>query len=231
MAEPAGNELRFMGKITRHVTHEMTNVLAAVGENAALIQDVLSYSGGEAVSSHERISRAFRTIEHQIARGVELSSRLNRFAHGTDEAETAIDLNALLLQIGSFAERLAQLKSVGIRVAPDDRPLDLVGRPMSIQMAIFDCLEFILDRLEPHTTVVIKSRAIGNGAAAVDFSPEPSSQALEPDVETLSPRPQWTALEQSIERVGGRLTAEEPSCWFSLVFLPRSDIPIPQKES
>jgi signal transduction histidine kinase len=218
VAEPVGKELVFMGKITRFVAHEMTNILAAVGENAALIQDVLSHSASEAVSTRERIARAFRTIEHQIARGVDLASRLNRFAHDADETKTAEDLNAMLLQIGSFAERLARLKGVGIRVVPSDQPLNPVGNPMSIQMAIFDCLEFIMDHLGSCTTVVIRSRRVENGTAEVAIFPEDTSQVVGLDINVLCSLPQWTALEQSIERAGGKLVAEKESGKFVVVF-------------
>lgn len=218
LAETDGKELVFMGKITRTVAHEMTNILAAVGENAALIQDVLFYSGSGAVPAQERISRAFRTIEHQITRGVELASRLNRFAHGTDEPKTTIDLNIMLSQIGSFGERLARLKGCGLRVVPSDRPLELVSNPISIQMAIFECLEFVLDHLETRITVVMRSRGLYQGAVEVDFSPDVPSHGVDLDVKGLSSLPQWTALERSIERVGGKLAVEDASGWFSVVF-------------
>lgn len=224
MAETAGKELVFMGKITRSVAHEMTNILAAVGENALLIQDVLSFSEG-LDPAQERISRAFRTIEHQIARGVDLATRLNRFAHGTDHPKTTADMNALLSQIESFGSRLARLKGCGIRVVPSDQPLYMVVNPISIQMAIFDCLEFILDHLEARITVIMQCRGVNNGAVEVDFSPEALSDAGILEVEMLSALPEWTALERSIERVGAKLVAsDEASGRFSVIFSPERDV-------
>ncbi len=218
MAEANAKELKFMGKIVGNVAHEITNIFAAVGENAALVQDILTYSPEGTSPSPERISRAFQTIERQIARGVELATRLNRFAHDTDETEKTVDLNTILWQVGSFGARLARLRGVDMRVVPSDQPLDLIANPIRIQMALFDCVQFLLDHLETCITVVMESRGGKNGTLEVTFSPEVPGESVESEVDVLFSLPQWTALEQSVERSGGKLVSSEASGRFSVVF-------------
>ena len=110
------NEITFMGKITRSMTHEMTNVLAAIGENSALGNDILSLDSESSFPSQQRLGRAFNVIDNLVRRGVDLSNRLNEFAHSTDQSTTTVDLNDMVVKTASFAARLSELKRVGLDV-------------------------------------------------------------------------------------------------------------------
>ncbi|MFH1113675.1 MAG: hypothetical protein V1792_07110 [Pseudomonadota bacterium] len=212
-------ELKFMGKIVANMAHEVTNILAAVGENAALIQDVLTYSREAASPLPERIFAAFQTIERQISRGVELASQLNRFAHDTDETMTKVDLNTMLSQVGAFGSRLARLKGVDIRVAPSEESLGLVGNPIRIQMALFDCLDYLLDHLKTRT-VVMRSGRTEDGTLEVTYTPEVPGESGKSDVGEPFSTPQWTGLVRSVEGSGGKLVSDGAVGGLSVVFHP-----------
>ena len=89
-------EVAFFGRITAAFTHEMKNVLAIIKESAGLMEDLLALSQNAAFPHQERFVRSLATIEAQAKRGIELSNRLNRFAHSPDEAFATVDLNEML---------------------------------------------------------------------------------------------------------------------------------------
>ena len=140
-------EILFMGKITGAIAHDMNNVLATIEMNSALIQDLFSLLPDSLLEKKDQIPRAFGIIDSQVNRGVELSNKLSAFAHITDEVENNVDLNDMVRQIASLSERFARLKQVNLKVVTRDHPLLLIQQPFIIQMALFFCLELILENL------------------------------------------------------------------------------------
>ncbi len=134
-------EVAFFGRITAAFTHEMKNVLAIIKESAGLMEDLLALSQNVAFPHQERFVRSLATIEAQARRGVELSNRLNRFAHSPDEAIATVDLNEMLEQIVFLSERFARLKRVTLSLNPYAAPLPVVTSPVGLHMTIFGFLE------------------------------------------------------------------------------------------
>lgn len=149
MKEPEGREVAFFGKITAAFTHEMKNVLAIIKESTGLMEDLLSITPPDAFPHRERFSRALSTVLEQVRRGVDMSSRLNRFAHSPDEPITSVDLNDLAEHISMLAHRFARLRSVNIKVTPSVEALSLVTSPVRLQMALFIGLECCWNHMAP----------------------------------------------------------------------------------
>jgi len=134
-------EVAFFGRITAAFTHEMKNVLAIIKESAGLMEDLLALSQNAAFPHQERFVRSLATIEAQAKRGIELSNRLNRFAHSPDEALATVDLNELLEQVVFLSERFARLKRVTLSLNPSANPLPVITSPVGLQMTVFSFLE------------------------------------------------------------------------------------------
>jgi C4-dicarboxylate-specific signal transduction histidine kinase len=141
MVETDLREVAFFGKITAAFTHEMKNVLAIIKESGGLMEDLLALSQNATFPSKDRFVRSLAAIAAQTKRGIELSNRLNRFAHSTDEAAATIDLNDILEQTVFLSERFARLKGVTLNLHPSEKALTLVASPIGLQMAVFACLE------------------------------------------------------------------------------------------
>ncbi|MEJ2716632.1 MAG: hypothetical protein P8182_05765 [Deltaproteobacteria bacterium] len=211
MIEPRAREALFMGKITRTITHEMTNILAAIGENSALIEDILSLAGDVSAPTQDRVGRAFRIIEAQINRGVALATRLNSLAHSTDQADTEMDLNDVVEQIASLSARLARLKGIDLKVEAHDRPVRLKANPLRMRMVLFDCLELLLEYLQSGGTVVLKPGERGKIEVKVDFAPEKPIRVADVDVQGLLVSPQWVRLQEYVKGAGGRIEINQTS--------------------
>lgn len=104
-------ELAFFGKIAASVTHELRNVLAVINESNGLMADYLAMMREAPFPHREKFQRSVQKIEEQVRRGVEITSRFNRFAHSMDHAYADIDLNAIATQTVSLAQRLAALRN------------------------------------------------------------------------------------------------------------------------
>lgn len=219
MTKRDGKETRFMGKITGAVTHEMNNVLAAIGENSALIQDILQMSGKDASPPDKRIMRAFRIIDNQVGRGAEIASRLHAFAHSADHARTEVDLNEVVMHIASLAERLARLKRIILRVAPYDRPLVLVTNPLTIRMALFELLELVFENLREPVDVVVRLYERDTSEVAVDVSADEASNADFLEMEGLDASTRWHALQETMKSLDGRVEFGGSTSWFSAFFI------------
>jgi len=137
-------EVAFFGKITAGITHEMKNVLAIIRESSGLMGDIISISPEAVIKYQEKIQTSLVRIKDQIERGVNLTDRLNKFAHSTDETLSKIDLQETIEQLISLAQRFARLKHVVLKTVPlnqEGQPVTLVTRHIQLQMALFASLE------------------------------------------------------------------------------------------
>ena len=88
--------------------------------------------------------RAALEIKEQIERGVNITDRLNRFAHSTDETLSKIDLQETIEQLITLAQRFARLKHIVLRTVPQNQEssaVTLVTRHVQLQMALFAGIE------------------------------------------------------------------------------------------
>ena len=137
-------EVAFFGKITAGITHELKNVLAIIRESSGLMGDIISISPEAVVKHQEKIRNSMVRIKEQIERGVNLTDRLNRFAHSTDEIIAKIDLQDTIEQLVTLAQRFARLKHIVLKTVPlnqESPGVTLVARHIQLQMALFASLE------------------------------------------------------------------------------------------
>jgi hypothetical protein len=162
--ETDAREVAFFGRITAAFTHEMRNVLAIVRESAGLMEDLLTLSKNDSFPHKERFVRSLATIEAQAKRGIELSGRLNRFAHSTDEARVKIDLNQTLEQIVFLSERFARLKGITVSLIPYSESLPVHTSPIGLHMAVFFSLECCWDRMSTGGSIALSIGQKGSDA-------------------------------------------------------------------
>lgn len=141
MKQTTANELAFFGKITAGFTHEIKNILAIIKESSGLMEDLLALTKDDPFPHWDRFSHRLEVIRQQVQRGVELTTRLNRFAHSPDEPVNRVDLNELADQLVRLSERFARLKEVTLKACFSDSQVTLVTSPVELQMAVFALME------------------------------------------------------------------------------------------
>ena len=134
-------ELAFFGKIAAGVTHEIRNVLAIINESNGLMGDLLAMSKDSPFPNKDRFLRSISKIEAQVQRGVVISSQFNRFAHSVDNPCANIDLNEIVEQTVSLAQRFARLSNIELQVSVCKDPVSLITFPFRLQMALTKAIE------------------------------------------------------------------------------------------
>ncbi|MDP3479263.1 MAG: hypothetical protein Q8R88_05790 [Desulfoprunum sp.] len=137
-----GAGLRFFGKVSASIAHELKNVLAIINENAGLLED-LSFAAqrGSAIDP-ERLNRACRQFTKQINRADGIMKNMSRFAHSVDHFASQVDLHELAGLVANLAGRLAAMKKLAIEVEQPNAPVVFSGNPFLLQNLIWLCLEF-----------------------------------------------------------------------------------------
>ncbi len=217
MADMAENEVLFMGRITAGFTHELKNVLAIIKESTGLMQDLIGLAKDASFPNRERFLRALTGIQDQVSRGVELSTRLNRFAHSPDLPLASIELNDMLQQVALLSERFARLKGVVIKVVPSDAPVTLTISPIGFQMALFLGMEHCWNHMPTGGVLRLQAGREGN-EAVIRFICEDAGIASQKDfAEKAQDSAGWLPLRETVAVLGGTFEWESSAPGFYFI--------------
>jgi C4-dicarboxylate-specific signal transduction histidine kinase len=214
-------EVAFFGKMTASFTHEMRNVLAIIRESAGLMEDLLSLSQNDTFPHKERFVRSLSTIETQAKRGIELSGRLNRFAHSTDVTEATLDLNQTLEEILFLSERFARLKGVTLSLIPNAKSLPAVASPIALHMAVFSCLECCWDHMAAGGNISLSVGWKGQ-EAIVSFVCQSAAGAAEDHSGWFYNSEAGQAIQKTVKSLSYRVECSAPGSGLVLILPPGS---------
>ena len=153
--ENSNDKAVFFGEITASVTHELQNVLAIIKENSGLMEDILLMSQNSESDLCERLQKSLGSIKKQISRGVNLTSRLNRFSHTADHAEAQININETLKRLIFLTGRITKLKGVEVSFEESEKRPFLLTDPVFFQVAAFLCIKSFVSILKPKTKISV----------------------------------------------------------------------------
>lgn len=109
--------LRFMGRMTAGMTHEINNVLAVIRETAGLAQDLAALDVSKASPHGERIIGCLEEVQRQIERGAAVTRSLNRFAHSVDHDREARPVQELMALAAALHDRFVRQHQVDLAVS------------------------------------------------------------------------------------------------------------------
>ncbi len=139
----------FMGKVTAGITHELKNVLAIIKESVGLMEDLIALDGENAFPDKDRFLLTMSRIMAQVTRGVDLSTRLNGFAHSADETKALVDLSEAVELTGHLCRRPARLKGMTVNAVTREEPETVMVDPMVLQMMLYQSVEWLTGLLSP----------------------------------------------------------------------------------
>lgn len=134
--------LRFFGRVSASIAHELKNVLAIINENAGLLEDLTFAAQKGAAIDPERLGKACRQFNKQIHRADSIVKNMSYFAHSVDQFESQVNLHELAVLVGNLAGRLAAMRKLTIVVEPPETPVILKSNPFLLQNLVWLCLEF-----------------------------------------------------------------------------------------
>jgi signal transduction histidine kinase len=195
-------EVAFFGRITAGITHEIKNVLAIIQESSGLMEDILDITENSAIPHKDKFIKSLDRIRGQIQRGIDITSRLNRFAHSPDRSPLSLDLNEVTQQMVLLASRFARLKNVVLESSPSDPPLVIKSDPVSLEMALFESIEILLKTIGSSGKITLSPRKIQNRCVLgigyeniVHFKEDFSAQ--------ISSTERWASLQETMAFLGG----------------------------
>jgi len=187
-------ELSFFGQIAASVTHELKNVLAIINESNGLIADILSLTKEGTFPHREKLQCSVKKIEEQVQRGVEITSTFNRFAHSTEYPCVNMDLNLILTQTVSLAQRFAALRNVELKGVVSERPIMLFVNAFRVQMALTRAIEAFIRCMSGTGSITIIGKADPRfQGLCFTFGGESSTKPTKGTVEELA---EWKEFEQ-----------------------------------
>lgn len=147
--------LRFFGKVSASISHELKNVLAIINENAGLLEDLAFAAERGAAIDPARLNRACQNFFKQIHRADDILKNMNRFAHSVDQFEAQVNLVDLAGLVASLAGRLAAMRKLIIEVVPASQPVMITTNPFLLENLLWLFLEMAIGSASEAGTVLL----------------------------------------------------------------------------
>ena len=217
MSEQDFLKAQLFGKLTASATHEFQNVLAIIRESSGLMEDVLMFTPMDnAEVLEERLGTPFSTIKKQVARGVELVSCLNGFAHTTDQPRQRVDVTVLLQRLIMLSRRLATNTGVELEIEDRDKSLALTIDAMQLQLCFYSAMESLFSVLPARSTITVALQG-EDALSSVTFSAAHPDHSLPPDLnQRILETPSWEILMKAVGPIG--ITPEATGTGVTLLF-------------
>lgn len=116
MNENTREELKFFGKVSATVSHDIKNVFAVINEGAGLLEDLALMAGKGIELTPERLLKAVQSIKGQIRKGDEIVRNMNAFSHSVDEDVREINLAETVRLVVALSQRPAAMKQAALVV-------------------------------------------------------------------------------------------------------------------
>jgi light-regulated signal transduction histidine kinase (bacteriophytochrome) len=137
--------LRFFGKVSASISHEIKNVLAIINENAGLLEDLSFAAQRGAAIDPERLNRACQQFSKQIRRADGIIKNMNQFAHSVDQFAAPVDLCNTTELVCNLAGRLAAMRKITLQVIPPHAPVVIDANPFLLENLIWLGIEYALE--------------------------------------------------------------------------------------
>lgn len=137
--------LRFFGKMTASISHEIKNVMAIINESAGLLEDYSLMAEKGIPIDPERLKAVSDRVAAQIRRAECITTNMNSLAHSVDGFQRSVDIEETMKLAVGLAQRLADMRSVTLELTlPSDVPT-VITSPFHLQNLIWQVLDFAMD--------------------------------------------------------------------------------------
>jgi signal transduction histidine kinase len=156
--------VRFFGKMSASISHDLKNVLAVINENGGLLEDLCLMAEKGKPFDPGRLKRLAEAVKNQVRRGDRIITCMNRFAHSADSESAVIDLRELLELLIELSTRYASMRGVRLEI---DRPSDAVTvttNPLVLLNLLWLCLDYAMAAAGPGRAVELGVEKTADGA-------------------------------------------------------------------
>ena len=154
---PDDKGLRFFGKMTASVTHDIKNALATINENAGLMTDYIAMASRGRPLNPEQLNKLSVRIMDQVQRADTLLKTMNRFAHIVDDPIKSVNLNEMLQLFSLLSVRFAAQRGITVDIGGHPELINIQTSPFLLLNALFLCLEFAMKAAGQSQYIVINT--------------------------------------------------------------------------
>jgi signal transduction histidine kinase len=156
--------LQFFGKISASISHEIKNVLAVIGENAGLLQDLASLAERGQPIEPERLIRLSKDVMKQIQRADAIMKHLNMLAHSVDNRLATVDLAGLVELVTQLCARFTSNKGITLEIRLPAGPVMVATNPFLLENLVGLCLDAATGSAGASKSVIIEVGTAALGA-------------------------------------------------------------------
>ncbi len=172
--------LRFFGKVTASVTHDIKNALATINENAGLMTDYIAMAARGRPLDPEQLNRLSVRIMDQVKRADTLLKTMNHFAHSVDDPIKTVNLSEMLQMFALLSVRLAAQRGITVNIGGRPESINIQTSPFLLLNALFLCLEFAMQAAGRGQCIELKPEKTDTGTR-IYFSPLPGIDRMSND--------------------------------------------------
>lgn len=137
--------LRFFGKMTASISHEIKNVMAIINESAGLLEDYSLMAEKGMPIDPERIKVISGRVAAQVLRADGIATNMNGLAHSVDDFRKSVCIRETLTLAVGLTQRLADMRSVALALKLPSAPPTVITSPFHLQNLIWQILDFAMD--------------------------------------------------------------------------------------
>jgi len=160
--------LRFFGRISASISHELKNSLSVVNENAGLVEDLALLTAKGRSLDIERVKSLSGSIRRQVKRTDQIIKNMNKFAHSVDMEIKSVDIQEYLELIAAVSARLLAARNITLKLtSPQDRP-SIMTSPIFLLYLFWHLIDCCSRWAEPGETLHVDYRGEG-GPISIQF--------------------------------------------------------------
>lgn len=194
--------LKFFGRVSASVSHEIKNVFAVINEAAGLIEDFTLMAERGTPLQPERLKKAANSIQGQVRRGDAIVKNMNAFAHSTDEDTREVDLVEILELTVALSTRMADMKQIRLSQG-DCKPASFSANPFDLMRLLHSSIAAVLESMDSGDSLTIGVFPAQNGAVFTLAVPGKGAPRL--DEKSLFLQMQSTNTTVAVSKNGGTL--------------------------
>ena len=195
----------FLGRITAGMTHEINNVWATIREAAGLMNDLMTHGPAESFPHRDKLISVSERIGRQVSRGIDLTKRLNGFAHSMDFPEKEVILADAASLVVDLNQRFARLKKVELASDPWRTPQEVRLSPFHLLLIVSDSLAWLLEHTSSGGKIIIRPPADAS-ATGLEIEAQPISGAHDPEEDGFQKLE--SHLKEVMDGMGAKLTRQ-----------------------
>lgn len=148
------DSLKFFGKISASVSHEIKNVFAVINEAAGLLEDFTLMAEKGMPIEPEKLKRVANSVQGQIQRGDAIVKNMNALAHSTDEVAQKVDLVEIIALTVRLATRMADMKQMSLEIG-ECEPATAVINPFGLIQTLHGAIATALESMAPRASLLL----------------------------------------------------------------------------